>query len=212
MRRTFFTMLRELIVCMLVFSTMSCEEEGIAPLGVEAIDLGLSVKWATCNVGAESPIEYGGYYAWGETEEKEIYNLNTYLHYDKNRGSYKKVDKNISGTKYDVAHVKWGGEWRMPTLDEMKELCENCTWKWTTFEGVNGYLITGSNGNFIFLPASGMFDEQGNVLSQVSVGNYWSATIPLAVIAYNLIFGENGYGCETLTNCYYGLSVRPVRD
>ena len=87
----------------------------------EAIDLGLpsGTKWASCNVGATKPEEYGGYYSWGETEEKETYDWSTYIHCDGSSSTCHDLGSDISGTEYDVAHVKWGGKWCMPTLDDI---------------------------------------------------------------------------------------------
>lgn len=141
----------------------------------EAVDLGLSVKWATCNVGAESPEEYGGYYAWGETEEKSNYSWNTYKYHDNNALSYIDIGEDISGTSYDVARVKWGGNWRMPTLDEIKELYDKCSREWTEVNGVEGQKITGPNGNSIFLPAAGIRNSTELYLDSME-GYYCSAT------------------------------------
>src|SRR5574344_64798 len=142
----------------------------------EAIDLGLSVKWASCNVGASSPEGYGGYYAWGETEENSDYDDSTYKYYDSSTDKYIDIGSNISGTQYDVAHVKWGGNWRMPTHEEFQELCNKCTSTWTTYNGVSGYKFVGPNGNSIFLPAAG--SRWGtDVYSQGSNGCYWTGTI-----------------------------------
>lgn len=118
--------------------------------GHEAVDLGLSVRWAACNVGADTPTVFGGYYAWGETEEKMEYTRGNYT--DINPG---RKDMSICGTQWDAAYVKWGGSWRMPTYDELEELVEICSWKWTTTDGINGYQVTGPNGKSIFLPAGG---------------------------------------------------------
>ena len=175
----------------------------------EAIDLGLSVKWASHNVGASSPEGYGGYYAWGETEEKSDYDWVTYNYGGINIGS------NISGTQYDVAHVKWGGSWRMPTRDEINELVNKCTWKWTSLNGVNGQLVTGPNGNSIFLPAAGCrYDAAGGLGSRGSTGGYWSATLSenngYCACAFDFYYGDYGW-----CNCYdrfYGCSVRPVTE
>ena len=123
----------------------------------EAVDLGLpsGVKWATFNVGATRPWEYGAYYAWGETEEKEDYswetysmcngNYNTLTNYcnDSNLGAVD--DKMVLDLEDDAAYRHWGGEWRMPTIAEFKELRDNCKWNWTTLNGVNGYEVTGPN-------------------------------------------------------------------
>jgi hypothetical protein len=121
--------------------------------------------WATHNVGATKPEEYGGYYAWGETEEKSNYGWSTYKWCNGSSTTFTKYctdssygiidNKTVLDHEDDVAHVKWGGSWRMPTLDELKELKNNCTWQWATQNGVNGYKVTGANGNSIFLPAAG---------------------------------------------------------
>ena len=118
----------------------------------EAVDLGLSVLWANCNVGANSPEQYGDKYAWAETSPKEKYNKSNYLYYDSNTESYIDIGMDIKGTDYDVAHVKWGGDWRMPTYAELEELEYKCEWKWGQYNGVNGYVVTGSNSNSIFIP------------------------------------------------------------
>ena len=130
----------------------------------EAVDLGLpsGIKWATCNVGATKPEEFGGYYAWGETEEKDDYSWGTYKWCNGSSttmtkycidSSYGTVDnKTVLDLEDDVAHVKWGGSWRMPTRAEQEELRNNCTWTWTTQNAVNGYKVTSkTNGNSIFL-------------------------------------------------------------
>ena len=122
------------------------------------IDLGLpsGIKWSCCDVGASIPEEHGGSYAWGETEEYD----GTYKYFiDKDKDGecdsdeYINIGSNICGSSYDVARVKWGGNWRMPTLSEVQELCSKCYWQLTEFRGVVGLKITGPNGNIIFLPA-----------------------------------------------------------
>ena len=178
-----------------------------------AVDLGLSVKWASCNVGATAPEEYGGYYAWGETEEKNSYFWSNYKYYN---NTYNTCTKYIPSSSYgtvddkttlepedDVATVKWGGNWRMPTLDEIKELINNCTWEWTTLNGVNGYRVTGPNGNSIFLPATG-WHSGAEVSNQGSVGAYWSS-----VDSSHLAFSSDRY-LWIVHKRYKGLSVRPV--
>lgn len=172
----------------------------------EYVDLGLpsGTKWATCNVGANFPEEFGGYYAWGETNEKTYYSWDTYAYY----GS--KFSTGISGTQYDVAHVKWGGNWHMPTRAQCKELCDYCSSIQTSMNGVSGVKVTGPNGNSIFLPVAGrrLGDEKGGVgLS----GDYWSDSLYDGNDnqAYFLIVFpdriEVGNGQRT-----YGRSVRPV--
>ena len=119
--------------------------------GREWVDLGLpsGVKWATCNVGASSPEEYGNYYAWSETNTSSEY-------VEGNCSTYSKSMGDISGdAQYDVARKYWGGSWRMPTKTEMQELEKNCSWTWTTLNDIKGCKVTGPNGNSIFLPATG---------------------------------------------------------
>lgn len=187
---------------------------------VHAVDLGLSVKWACCNVGAESPEGYGGYYAWGETEEKSNYTWSTYKYWsDKDgdgncdNGEYQNIGSNISGTSYDVAHVKWGGSWRMPTLDEIKELCNNCSWQWTEVNGIKGQKVTGPNGNSIFLPAAGGRDGTG-VGSRGSYGYYWSGSLYEYYSYYcpcYLVFNSDRHDWVNYLRTF-GLTVRPVTE
>lgn len=153
---------------------------------VHAIDLGLSVKWACCNVGASCPEEYGGYYAWGETEEKSVYSDVTYKYehgehtdeygnYDSG-WDYDNIGSDISDTEYDVAHVKWGGSWRMPTCAEWEELRDNCSNREMTLNGVKGLKLTSKkNGNSIFLPYVG-YRSNGIHLYAGDYGYYWSST------------------------------------
>ena len=193
-----------------------------------AIDLGLSVKWASCNVGATKPEEYGGYYAWGETEEKSDYDWDTYKYCNGTENSITKyctdssygiVDwKTTLEPKDDVATVKWGGSWRMPTKAEQDELRNNCTWEYTTLNGVNGYHVTGPNGNSIFLPAAGV--RQYSILSNLcDSGCYWSSSLSLFFwqevvesddnFASDIYFYPGYYNSSSSFRCF-GLSVRPV--
>ena len=178
----------------------------------QAVDLGLpsKTKWASCNVGATKPEEYGGYYAWGETEEKEVYDESTYKYYQNDE--YVNLGSDISGTEYDVAHVKWGGNWRMPTKEECKELIDNCTSEWTTLNGVKGRKFTSNiNGNSIFLPAAG--DRWGGELYDAgSWGVYWSSAQDPSYsrYAYYLIFSSSdAHWYDDYRS--YGFTVRPVR-
>lgn len=109
------------------------------------VDLGLSVKWASFNVGASRPEDYGGYFAWGEVVEKVSYDDTSYIY----NGPL------ILSPSYDVATVQWGSKWRMPTVNECEELLKECQWSYETYNGVAGYKVTGINGNFIFLPMTG---------------------------------------------------------
>ena len=152
----------------------------------QAVDLGLSVKWATCNVGASSPEDYGDYYAWGETETKSYYDWSTYKwckgsEYTLTKyctdSDYDTVDnKTVLEPEDDVAHVTWGGSWRMPTLAQCEELIDYCTTSWTSVNGVWGTKVVGPNGNSIFLPAAGC--RWYDILNDAgSNGYYWSGTL-----------------------------------
>ena len=190
----------------------------------EYVDLGLSVKWATCNVGASSPEEYGDYFAWGETSPKANYSWSTYKHC---KGSYDTMTKYCTSSSYgtvdnktvldlsdDAAHVNWGGSWRMPTIAEFRELIDNCTWTWTTMNGVCGYKVVGKKsgyaGDWIFLPAAG-YRSGTNLGSVGSGGDYWSSSLDesYSFNARHLSF----YSGRSSTYSDYrgsGQSVRPV--
>ena len=191
------------LVCMIM---VSCKPDGATGKheGHEYVDLGLSVKWATCNVGANSPEEFGQYFAWGETTTKAEYT-------DENSTTFGKTMNDISGNaQYDAATANWGGNWRMPTSDELYELINNCTWTWTTQNGVNGYKVTGPNGNSIFLPAAG-FRYGASLYDAGGYGDYWSSTPGDGddLSAYDLLFNSSSHHMDYV-NRYGGLSVRPV--
>ena len=199
----------------------------------EYVDLGLSVLWATCNVGATKPEEYGDYFAWGETEpyyetgyaqedpqthwlqdKFHGYDWRSYKYYDVSYIGY--AEGNTLLYDYDVASVQWGGDWRMPTKTEQDELCTNCTWTWTTLNGVNGYRVTSKKTGYtdrsIFLPAAG-FRDSTYLRSVGSMGRYWSKSINTGTdnfFAYAIVFSPEYSYLEH--NCYrrYGLPVRPV--
>lgn len=177
---------------------------GIA--GHEYVDLGLSVKWATCNVGAASPSDHGDYFAWGEVSSKSEYT-------DSNSVTFGEKIGNISGDiRYDVARARWGGSWRLPKQTELRELVDKCTWTWTTVNGKNGYKVTGKNGNSIFLPAAGW--RYGPSLSYAGEdGDYWSATPheydPYG--AYNLYLHSGDHDVRWRSR-YGGRSVRPISE
>ena len=139
--------------------------------GHDWVDLGLpsGLKWATCNVGASQPHGYGNYYAWGETTTKSSYT-------EENSRTYGVIMNDISGNvNYDAARANWGSTWRMPTKAEMKELRDNCTWTWTTQNGINGYKVTGQNGKSIFLPAAGSCHGSSRYYVG-ECGTYWGST------------------------------------
>lgn len=171
--------------------------------GHDYVDLGLSVKWATCNVGASYPEDYGSYYAWGEIQTKPEYNSLTYAYVDVN---------GISGnSRYDVASAQWGSSWRLPTFTEIEELQNLCKWEWITIGGHEGYRVVGPNGNSIFLPAAG-YRRGSDILCQDTFCAYWSGSgtsDPYGVFPRYL-----GVYKDTLNfrfcSCSDGLSVRPV--
>lgn len=186
--------------------------------GHEYVDLGLpsGLKWATCNVGANKPEDYGDYFAWGETSTKAEYNSDNCPTYGLSKSELQSQDYidsegNIT-SQYDTARAKWGGKWRMPTFDELKELRTKCTWTWMSQNGIDGYKVTGPNGNSIFLPAAG--HRNGSSLYYAgSRGYYWSSA-PYEIVddsAGSLVFSSSYHGMYDYYR-YYGLSVRPVLE
>ena len=191
----------------------------------EAVDLGLpsGLKWASFNLGASAPEEYGGYYAWGETEPKNNYSLSTYKWC---KGSYTTMTKYCSESSWgdngftdtktvldaedDAASVNLGRKWRMPTDTEWTELRTECTWTWTTRNGVDGRLVTGPSGNSIFFPAAGY---RGNSAfgSVGSYGVYWSSSLYTdnPCDAWNVYF-SSGDVYRGQDYRFRGFSVRPV--
>ena len=189
--------------------------------GYTWVDLGLSVKWATMNVGATAPEDYGYYFAWGETSEKSDYSWSTYK-YCKGTSTtmtkyctssyYGTVDnKTVLEPEDDAAHVNWGGTWRMPTDAEWTELREQCTWEWTTQNNIEGYLVTSKkNGISIFLPAAGYRDDTTFYIDS-SYGSYWSSSLnegrwyDAFIVDFYSYFVDRNSGSRD-----DGQSVRPV--
>ena len=195
--------------------------------GHEWVDLGLSVKWATCNIGVDSPEDYGDYFVWGETRPKAEYSdancktikkqsfftkLFNFGHSD----AYANVENlpdDISGNaQYDTASANWGGTWRMPTVAEFEELCNKCKWTWTSQGRHKGYKVTGPNGNSIFLPAAGWRDgTDSNYVGEY--GYYWSGTLSSSDSGYARDLGFNSSGHGTRNNGRrFGRTVRPVTE
>lgn len=214
-----------LLLAMVAFTFTACSLFDLDEMddlnGHEYVDLGLSVKWATCNVGADSPEDYGDYFAWGETEPKSDYDWDTYKwcrgDYDNltkycTKGIYGTVDnKTQLDLSDDAAHVNWGGSWRMPTYDELNELKEKCTWTWITQNGVKGYKVTSkTNGRSIFLPAAGYRDDS-SLNNAGSYGDYWSSSLstggPLGARCVN--FSSSSVDWYYVSR-YNGRSVRSV--
>ena len=193
--------------------------------GHEWVDLGVGVKWATCNVGASKPEDYGSYFAWGETTPKSEYSWENYKFRDtgdtyfnlifskynteSNRGTTD--NKKMLDMSDDAARANWGGTWRMPTFAEMTKLRTECDWKWTSQGGKNGYKVTGKNGNSIFLPAAGCRYDSG-LYHAGSEGHYWSSSLYDAhsTNAWSVSFYAGGVIRDSGDLRYYGQSVRPV--
>ena len=181
----------------------------------EYVDLGLpsGTLWATCNVGADTPEEYGNCYAWGETETKTDYSWETYKFFTTDGGGtftkYNGTDgKTTLDPEDDAATVNWGGKWRMPTDDEWRELYKNCTWTWTTLNGVNGYEVkSNANGNSIFLPAAGYCNVDGwNKAGRKGI--YWSSSL-LFGHGSSVSFDSDDVNMS-ICDRFIGPSVRPV--
>lgn len=164
---------------------------------VEPVDLGLSVKWSSVNIGAKKPSDYGYYYAWGEVNTKSTYTSATYTYSD---------NPTILPASHDVATQTLGNDWRMPTDAEWTELRTNCTWTWTTQNGVNGRLVTASNGNSIFLPAAGAASGGAG-----SYGYYWSSSLSTdPECAWSTDFDSSQIYHNWDDDRYSGQSIRPV--
>lgn len=201
---------------------VSCKKDGGDGKiqGHEYVDLGLpsGLKWATCNVGADKPEDYGHYFAWGETSPKNEYTEENSATYGKHMDGI-----SISGRAgYDAATANWCGTWRMPTEEEMDELEYYCNWTRTTQKGVNGYKATGPSGNSIFFPAAGC--RIGSSLEYAgSEGYYWSSSVTNWIspvtntmivddrCSWRLYLEDSEWGvCDC--SRYAGLSVRPVSE
>ena len=200
-----------------------------APADVQAVDLGLpsGIKWASCNVGAEKPEDYGNYYAWGEVVPKEDYSWATYKYDNGTPWEDLKLTKYCTEASYgdngftdnkttlepedDAARVNWGGSWRMPTDAEWTELREQCTWTWTTQNGINGYQITSkTNSNSIFLPAAGL--RYDDVLHAVNTaGFYFSSSLDTDYPGYALSSYFDSTGVHRDNDMRRtGRTIRPV--
>ncbi len=190
------------------------------------VDLGLSVKWATCNVGASSPEDYGDYFAWGDINTKGLYDCNYkwstkedckmseaicfVSKYCTNEVEGIVDNKTVLDLLDDVANVKFGGNWRMPTKEEWEELINNCTWIWKLKNGVKGYEIVGVNGNSIFLPAVGLYFCP-ELIGSGECGYYWTSS--LFDLSSSCAFGLS-FKSDLVQIYYYprdmGMFIRPV--
>ena len=211
---------------------------GTTPSTMEYVDLGLpsGLKWAKCNLGASKPSELGDYYAWGETEPKKKYTWATYKWMQDGKSEWKYItkytiadgvtdaiwydssgnfigdNKTVLDAADDAATANLGSPWRMPTIDEFQELRDNCTWTWTTQDGVKGHQVDGPNGNAIFLPAAGLRLDSGFHFAG-GQGNYWSSSLYLDISkdALSLFLNSSGRHELHYYNRSIGFSVRPVR-
>ena len=197
-----------LLAAMIAVSTISVAQNH------EYVDLGLpsGTLWATTNVGADNPEDYGDYFAWGETKPKSDYSWETYK-FGSNPTKYNNSDgKTTLDYSDDAAYQNWGSHWCMPTIDQLIELNDQCTWQWTTRNGKNGYLVTSKkNGNTLFLPAAGY--RYGTSLNDVgSNGRYWSRSLygSNPDLARSLLF-DSGRVNGSWGSRLCGRSVRPVR-
>ena len=178
---------------------------------VIAVDLGLSVLWADCNVGGNSESPIGGLYGWGDPSgEKTSQNVKDYL--DVAGGLYVKTPQNITGTQYDIATVKWGKDWRMPSKENWKELIEKCKWTKEKAFHVYGYRVEGPNGNSIFLPNTGL--RFGDAISNTDAGYYWTSEMAqndTDCACYYYFDGDKHNDIVTTRNYVYsGRAVRPI--
>ena len=226
MKRKFFTFLHKssfaVLWSTLSISLVACHPDEIEEISVpcseeghiHAVDLGLSVKWACCNIGANSPEEYGGYYAWGESEKKDSCVWHTYKWHNNDTGDmtmYNDTDgKKELSPEDDTAQTLWGKDWRMPTQTEIQELMDRCKWEWVSVNGVSGYRVSG-NGNSIFLPAAGSQYED-LFTSQKTQGCYMSATLNDKDCGLNVCMAFSQKKRYTINSerCD-GHTIRPVR-
>ena len=202
-----------------MFLFAQCEKENLS-FNEGYVDLGLSVNWATCNIGANRPEDFGCYVAWGECKSKKYYDWSNYKYCKGTKESLTKYNDNIeygvldNKSKLDfgddIVSKNLGGSWRMPTYKEQGELVSNCTWEWTILNGVYGYKVIGRNGNFIFLPAAGFVDENGYVANVGVTCYYWTNTLYMS--SYSWYLYANSSKAVVNGNLYrcYGCTIRPV--
>ena len=222
-----------LMLAIVLVCTVGCKKQNGGNgtyKGHDYIDLGLpsGTMWATCNVGAESPDQYGDYFAWGETTPKATYNWSTYKYC---KGDYNLLTKYCSKSDFgfngftddlvtlqpndDAATVNWGEGWRTPTISEWVELVTKCSYSFTTINGVNGCVFTGRNGNSIFLPVRGRIGDDKSTIED-DIGNYWSCSLntglPFYAKGFQFIIDYDDCDIyDDFSRCA-GYSVRPVHD
>lgn len=217
------TIFSNLLLCLIVVSLNI--GNALSQQNHEYVDLGLpsGTLWATCNVGANNPWECGDYFAWGETSPKETYSWDNYKY---SNGSYDRLTKYCTNKKHgnngyidglkelepkdDAATANWGIDWCMPSLDQIKELKKKCNWTWTSNNGIKGYMVTGPNGNSLFLPAAGC--RYGiDLFSVGSYGDYWSRSLYESYPYHARYLYFNSSSVDRYYSFrYLGFSVRPV--
>ena len=188
-------------------TTLKTADDGTIA-GIEYVDLGLSVKWAPFNIGATSPTECGDYFAWGEIETKTEYTEANSLTF----GIY--MDDIGGNPQYDAARAIWGSTWRLPSREEIEEIVAECTWEWTSVDGMNGCKITGPNGNHIFVPAAGCYiGAELKMLGQNGMYHSYKMCGDYVNFSYGFHFGEgsDNYQLDWLYRAY-GRSIRPVTE
>ena len=210
---------------------------GTTPSPVEYVDLGLpsGLKWAKCNLGASKPSDYGDFYAWGEIATKTTWAVwEFYKWMQSGQSEWKYITKytiadgeteaiwydssgNFIGDNIttlvaadDAATQQLGSPWRMPTVDEINELLDKCTWTWTTQDGVNGHQVDGPNGNAIFLPATGYISDLF-IINRGDLGYYWSSSLSPSSHDASLFYFDSVNHAWAYEHRRCGLSVRPVR-
>ncbi len=211
-----------LVACALAFTACEKTEDSKKVGDHYAVDMGLSVRWATVNVGAISPSDYGDHYAWGETKTKDSYSWDTYTRWKKaDKNTYAKPADYFVGSvnltdeyiKMDVAHKEWGSKWRMPTKAEFEELLDtnNCVWKETTENGVNGYKVKSRiTKKSIFLPFAGCRFTSSDY-NDGNTGSYWTSESNGVKANCVTISGYDNLPKSATTDyLFYGKSVRPV--
>ena len=191
------------LICISSFILTGCRTRGYGKYFPEFVDLGLSVKWATCNIGAQRPNQYGDYFAWGETSTKDYYDDDNYSIQER----YNTKGVSTLDSSDDAAYILWGEDWRIPTKEEIQELKQKCRWQWTTLNNTYGYKVTGPNGNSIFLPTAGLRFQNRLELSEINA-YYWSSSLD-KTMADLLLFGSNVIQLTNLAPSV-GRSIRPV--
>lgn len=180
------------------------------PTSGKCVDLGLSVKWGGWNIGAYSPEEHGNLYSWGEIEPKSTYSFDTYLYLNNRTGAWSYIGDEISGTQYDVASMKWGNGWRMPSRAEAEELIALCTKEHTRYNDIEGYFYIGPNGNSIFIPLIQCQNDNG---SSAPNSYFWTSTYDRyysngqCAVYFDIADGQIGSWYR-----YIGMPIRPVTD